>query len=316
MNFETQRPQHGGVMIEKRQVSKRTRRERLPGKNQKYLRAVKNFFEKDDLHLADAMEQQKLKFQTIGQTDSHSSSGFGHVSDPPSPTTQKVNELEMLLNAPPSPKMSHQSQGAAFSQHKSTLLSTSPRHSEMNQVSPPSGSGKEAQHSQHSEHLIAAYSPKSHSRTFASITTPFSKEVKRNNNGRRPKGYDSNANKIALFAETFLNHNKAASQEDAIRLAKEKLSAIRERTSNNLKNWKHIAKTEPSKAGEMKTNVPKHLPINLYVSARAHQLYHRGQSKDLAEAEKLAKAESVQFREKKRKHNAIYEDKRRQKKQA
>lgn len=221
----------------------------------------------------------------------HSPTASGHSVTPPSPTTQRMNELRQLINAPPSPKVSQHTPTYSTSGHRENIIAKEEKHS--GRSSPTST-------------ILQGITPNTKTQHSNSIPKLFSKEVLRSKFRERPKGYDTNENTIARAAETLIRNKKAVNHDKAIEIAKDKLEAKKIGNREKLRNWKQIASTDPSKAREMKTNVPKNMPEKLYVAARAHQLDHRGIAKDMNEATRLAKEEAVKAKEYKKKTDKKY----------
>lgn len=148
--------------------------------------------------------------------------------------------------------------------------------------------------------LISA-PPTKNDKENETITQPFSNKVIRRG-GRRSqaKGYHSNANMIALAAETSMIKGKTSDIQDAIKFGKEQIQKKNEKRKNYMSMWREIAKNNPSKAGEMKQEVPKALSSTLYVAARTHQIHQRGIVSDFKEAKQLALAESNDYLHKKK----------------
>lgn len=287
------------MMLFKRQVSpqnpsqphKRTRRPAREIQNDKALKAAKMLLKNDNMDLSQVMEKVKLKHMPEEQSSSTISQDG---AQPSSPTTKRMNELQQLINAPSSPK------GPQSPSHSDSVHNVNPTSSPTQQPVVIST----AQHSTHSPHSSGSNQHLSRSKLKSKLNKdpvpkPFSKDVIRRQSNKRPRGYESNANTIALSAETLLRNSHGLTHEDAIKLAKEKLAKRRERQATHLRSWNLVAATDPAKAREMKTNVPKNMIANLYIPARAHQLHHRGEARDMKECERLAKLEAEQTREKK-----------------
>jgi hypothetical protein len=120
---------------------------------------------------------------------------------------------------------------------------------------------------------------------------PFSSDVLRHTSGKRPVGYDTNEQTIARFAEKYINSGTTTDDKIALRWAKFELDRKRQRKSNEWDNWRRIAGTDPSKAREMGTIVPKRLSKKEYVPLRAHQLDHQGKAPTMEDAIRMATTE-------------------------
>lgn len=120
---------------------------------------------------------------------------------------------------------------------------------------------------------------------------PFSNQVLRHGGRKKPAGYDSGKQRIARFAEKYIAEGTTKSDEIALSMAKDKLKQRLQRKYELMKTWRNIAKTDPSKAREMKTQVPKRLSRKDYVPLRAHQLHHQGKAPTMEIATQVAKEE-------------------------
>lgn len=131
---------------------------------------------------------------------------------------------------------------------------------------------------------------------------PFSSDVLRHTSGKRPVGYDTNEQTIARFAEKYINSGTTTDDKIALRLAKFELDRKRQRKSNEWDTWRRIAGTDPSKAREMGTIVPKRLSKKEYVPLRAHQLDHQGKAPTMEDALRMAYTEHDEALSRKRQY--------------
>lgn len=133
---------------------------------------------------------------------------------------------------------------------------------------------------------------------------PFSNDVLRHSRGKKPAGYDTKKQMIARFTERYMNKGEA--KKDALRKSKDDYARRSQRKYSEWATWREIARTDPAKAREMQTQVPKRMGREDYISLRAHQLNHRGEAADMKEAIKMATEENDQQLSQKRKYNHTY----------
>ncbi|PWN38515.1 uncharacterized protein FA14DRAFT_177784 [Meira miltonrushii] len=139
----------------------------------------------------------------------------------------------------------------------------------------------------------------------ATDIAPFSHEVLRNSHGRKPAGYDGKKQLTARAAEKYIIDGTATDDKNALELAKSKIAQKYRKKGTLLATWREIARTDPSKAREMKTQAPRRLKSEDYIPLRAHQLHHQRKVASLEIGVQMAKEENERELSRKRNNRLI-----------
>ncbi|PWN38517.1 uncharacterized protein FA14DRAFT_153839 [Meira miltonrushii] len=122
---------------------------------------------------------------------------------------------------------------------------------------------------------------------------PFSSDVLRGaRGGKKPAGYDTRAQKIARYTEKYLKAGET--KKEAVQKANNEYAQRTRRNREDWKAWREIVRTDPSRAREMTTQVPKRMGRSDYIRLRTHQLLSRGMTADINEAIRIAREENDQ----------------------